>query len=67
LAEALERFGTTQAFLVAILPECRLAAVSPHLEAETYTWDVLPPAFAGEDKAAAIARELNWVKDRLAA
>jgi sugar phosphate isomerase/epimerase len=65
--ETLDRLGTTQGFLVEILAECGRRLVSPHLEAETYTWDVLPPAFAGEDKAASIARELNWVKDRLAA
>ncbi len=65
--ETLDRLGTTQGFLVEILDECRKRLVSPHLEAETYTWDVLPPAFAGEDKAASIARELNWVKERLAA
>jgi sugar phosphate isomerase/epimerase len=65
--ETLDRLGTTQGFLVEILEECRRRPVSPHLEAETYTWDVLPPAFAGEDKAASIARELDWVKERLAA
>jgi len=63
----LDRLGTTQDFLVEILELCREREVSPHLEAETYTWDVLPPAYAGEDKAASIARELNWVVDRLRA
>lgn len=66
LAE-LDRLGTTQGFLAEILATCRAREVSPHLEAETYTWDVLPPAYAGEDKAASIARELNWVLDRLRA
>ena len=63
----LDKLGTTQAFLVDILDECKKRPVSPHLEAETYTWDVLPPAYAGEDKAASIARELNWVKGQLGA
>lgn len=64
--EQLGELASTQDFLVEVLEECRRRPVSLHLEAETYTWDVLPPAYAGEDKSAAIARELNWVKARLA-
>ncbi len=66
----LERFGalaSTQDFLGELLGICRREAVSAHLEAETYTWDVLPEPYRGESKAAAIARELNWAKDRLQA
>lgn len=66
-AERLERLATTRPFLETILAECRKRLISPHLEAETYTWDVLPPELAGADKAISIARELNWVKERLAA
>jgi hypothetical protein len=65
----LEDFGalaSTQDFLRDVLAICRREAVSSHLEAETYTWDVLPEADRGGSKAAAIARELNWVKERLA-
>ncbi len=61
----LGRLGTTQGFLLDVLALCRAGQVSPHLEVETYTWDVLPPEHAGTDKAAAIARELNWVLERL--
>ena len=43
----------------------RASPVSAHLEVETYTWDVLPAAYRGVPLAAAIARELNWVKARL--
>lgn len=65
-ADRLERLATTRPFLETILNECRRRLVSPHLEAETYTWDVLPPELAGADKATSIAAELNWVKERLA-
>jgi hypothetical protein len=40
--------------------------VSPHLEVETYTWGVLPEALTGEGLEAAVAREIEWVKERLA-
>lgn len=59
--------ASTQDFLIDILDICREQTVSPHLEVETYTWDVLPEALRGADKADAIARELNWVVERLAA
>jgi len=59
--------ASTQDFLDDILDICRQQCVSPHLEVETYTWDVLPAALRGADKADAIARELNWVVERLAA
>ena len=58
-------FGTTQAFLAAILALHRAEPISRHLEVETYTWDVLPPSYRGADLSSAIARELNWVKAQL--
>jgi hypothetical protein len=64
--EELEHFGTTQRFLAEILELHRAAPISPHLEVETYTWDVLPAAYRTAGLADAIARELNWVKARLA-
>ncbi len=43
----------------------------PHLEVETYTLSVIPPAelarLGVSDTAAALARELRWTLDRLAA
>jgi hypothetical protein len=53
--------ATTQDVLRDVLAICRGRAVAPHLEVETYTWDVLPPEHAGADKAAAIVREFRWV------
>jgi hypothetical protein len=39
--------------------------VAPHLEVETYTWDVLPPELRQSGRAEAIAREMNWVLGEL--
>lgn len=60
-------FDTTQAFLRDILALHVEDPISDHLEVETYTWDVLPDQYRGVPVADAIARELNWVKDQLAA
>jgi sugar phosphate isomerase/epimerase len=66
----LDRYGelrSTQDFLAEILAYCRKHHVSDHLEAETYTWDVLPAEHKGASKAGAIARELLWVREQLQA
>lgn len=45
-------------------------AVTDHVEVETYTWGVLPPAHRPTDDAglvAGIAAEVAWVRDRLVA
>ena len=64
--ERMQDFATTQSFLCDILDLHKRSPVSEHLEVETYTWDVLPPAYRELDLASAIARELNWVRQRLA-
>jgi sugar phosphate isomerase/epimerase len=66
LAE-LQDFSTTQPFLREILALHREAPISSHLEVETYTWDVLPAHYRELDVASAIARELAWVVEQLAA
>ncbi len=63
--EALGPFAGTQPWLEALLAEHRRDAVAPHLEVETYTWDVLPAEFRGEPVEDAVARELQWVVERL--
>ncbi len=63
--EQMTHFGTTQSFLAEILALHRAAPISPHLEVETYTWDVLPESYRSVDLSSAIARELNWVKAQL--
>jgi sugar phosphate isomerase/epimerase len=63
--EDLGRFASTQGYLRQILDLLRREAHSPHLEVETYTWDVLPAEHRREDIVVAVARELRWVLDRL--
>ena len=63
--ERMTHFGTTQSFLAEILALHRAEPISPHLEVETYTWDVLPESYRKADLSSAIARELNWVKAQL--
>lgn len=59
-------FESTQDELVPLLRELATVADCPHLEVETYTWDVLPPQFRNEPVEVAIARELGFVRDTLA-
>ncbi|MEI9953754.1 MAG: metabolite traffic protein EboE [Pseudomonadota bacterium] len=59
-------FESTQADLVPLLRELATIVDCPHLEVETYTWDVLPEAFRNVPVEVAIARELNFVQDTLA-
>lgn len=66
LAE-LEHFSTTQPFLMEILARHQEQLISPHLEVETYTWDVLPARYREAGVASAIARELGWVEAQLQA
>jgi sugar phosphate isomerase/epimerase len=65
--ETLGPFENTQAFLRDLLARHARDPVSAHLEVETYTWDVLPEEFRREDVADAVARELDWVRERLPA
>jgi sugar phosphate isomerase/epimerase len=65
--EELGRFASTQDYLRGVLHLLRREAHAPHLEVETYTWDVLPQEYRREDIAVAVARELRWVLGELAA
>ncbi len=65
-ARELGAFASTNDFLEALLARHRKAPLSPHLEVETYTWDVLPPELRLGSVVESIARELSWVKERLA-
>jgi sugar phosphate isomerase/epimerase len=60
-------FESTQADLIPLLGELATVSDCPHLEVETYTWDVLPEEFRNVPIEAAIARELHFVLDTLAA
>jgi len=58
-------FSSTQDFLAELLAHHRRTPIAPHLEVETYTWDVLPAELRDEPIADAVARELRWVMERL--
>jgi sugar phosphate isomerase/epimerase len=59
--ERLGPFMNTQGYLRELLAILRREALAPHLEVETYTWDVLPEEYRREDIVTAVARELEWV------
>jgi len=40
-------------------------ALTPHLEIETYTWDVLPDHLKTGDIVEYVTREIDWVKGQL--
>jgi sugar phosphate isomerase/epimerase len=63
--EDLGDLRSTQSFLRDVLIQHRENPISPHLEVETYTWDVLPERYRGEDVVSAVARELDWVTAQL--
>jgi sugar phosphate isomerase/epimerase len=58
-------FESTQSDLVPLLKLLRHAPQPPHLEVETYTWDVLPASLRTEQLSHALARELAWVLSHL--
>jgi hypothetical protein len=57
----LDTFESTQPDLLPLLAELARTPDCPHLEVETYTWDVLPEAFRNVPIDEAIARELRFV------
>jgi hypothetical protein len=65
--DRLAPFASTQSFIREVLAIQRASPVSPHLEVETYTWDVLPEPFRSGTVDEAVARELAWVRTELAA
>ena len=60
-------FSSTRSFISEVLGIHRVRPISPHLEVETYTWNVLPEHLRAGGMELAIARELNWVRQELAA
>lgn len=58
-------FESTQADLLPLLTELAHLPDCPHLEVETYTWDVLPERFRDVPIEEAVARELRFVTDTL--
>lgn len=64
--EALGAFTNTQAYLSDLLALQRRAPFTSQVEVETYTWDVLPEGQRSGGLVPSIARELAWVRERLA-
>jgi len=60
-----EHFSTTQTHLSQILELQKMTGFCRHLEVETYTWDVLPETYKTQSVSQAIAREVDWVRERL--
>ena len=58
-------FTRSEGFLAEILELHKAQRISNHLEVETYTWDVLPAELTVDGVEAGVARELNWVRERL--
>ncbi|MBC9930987.1 metabolite traffic protein EboE [Chitinophaga qingshengii] len=63
-AEKFEVLHSTQPDIVRVLALQRQQPFTAHLEAETYTWDVLPAGLK-EEMASSVSRELNWIKKTL--
>lgn len=63
-AKTLGGLRTTQDDLIELLAALK-AAPCPHLEVETYTFDVLPENLRRDSVDTHVSRELNWVKEQL--
>jgi sugar phosphate isomerase/epimerase len=59
-------FSNTQSELRALIAALKKEGLAPHLEVETYCWEVLPEEHKREGLVAAVARELTWARSELA-
>ena len=59
-AREYDGLGSTQHDVRAVIAAAKATGFTRHLEIETYTWDVLPPALK-MDVIESIAREYDWV------
>jgi hypothetical protein len=57
-------FGSTQEEIRTVFRSLKETPFTRHLEIETYTWDVLPPALK-QDLLESVHREYRWVLDEL--
>jgi len=60
-----EHFETTRFAIEDALKFHKKNKLSPQLEIETYTWDVLPASMKSGDIVDYVERELDWVKGQL--
>ena len=58
-------FSSTRDFLEDVLAIHQLNPISPHLEVETYTWDILPDGLHGATVSEDIVREIYWILKKL--
>ena len=65
LDEIGEHFKTTRFAIEDALKFHKKNKLSPQLEIETYTWDVLPDSMKTGDIVDYVQRELDWVKGQL--
>jgi sugar phosphate isomerase/epimerase len=61
----LGQFRTTRFAIEDALRFHKSKPLSPHLEVETYTWDMLPDSLKSGDIVDYICRELDWVRGQL--
>jgi hypothetical protein len=61
----LGQFRTTRFAIEDALRFHKSKRLSPHLEVETYTWDMLPDSLKSGDIVDYICRELEWVRGQL--
>jgi hypothetical protein len=61
----LGQFRTTRFAIEDALRFHKSKPLSPHLEVETYTWDMLPDSLKSGDIVDYICRELEWVRRQL--
>ncbi|HEY8956372.1 metabolite traffic protein EboE [Chitinophaga sp.] len=59
-----EVLQSTQEDIRQVLAIQREQPFTAHMEAETYTWDVLPPALK-QEMSLSVSRELNWIRTQL--
>ena len=53
--------GTTRDYIEQVFAHLGDSSTIRHLEIETYTWDVLPPAYRDMGLVEGVAREMEWV------
>jgi hypothetical protein len=63
--EHLGELQTTRGATAAALEVHKAAALSRHVEIETYTWDVLPDEFKTGDIVEYVSREIEWAQAEL--
>lgn len=63
--EQLGAFQSTQPYLRELIELLDGGSSDQHWEVETYTWDVLPEEFRSEGVVTAVAREIDWVANRM--